>query len=181
MEEITKYCPYRVYSETVPAILKGDGDKIVQNFYPCIKHECMAYNDGVCVRGPMDDETTNYKMNSKKSNNKVVIQVLHEIGVSSKYKGTTYICEAIYIVAKSDIPLKITKDVYPVIAEKYKSSPTKVERAIRTAIIEGWLRGDPELQHKVFGYACDKNKGNPTNSEFIYAVAEYINYNNIQI
>lgn len=66
----------------------------------------------------------------------------------------------------------MTKELYPMIAEKFNTTPSRVERAIRHAIELAWDRGNVELMNKVFGYTIDVERGKPTNSEFIAMVAD---------
>ena len=99
--------------------------------------------------------------------------ILHEVGVPAHIKGYIYLREAIKLVI-DDVELLggITKTLYPMIAEKYNTTPSRVERAIRHAIEVAWNRGKVETIDKIFGYTIDQNKGKPTNSEFIAMVAD---------
>jgi two-component system response regulator (stage 0 sporulation protein A) len=53
------------------------------------------------------------------------------------------------------------------LAKKHKTTPSRVERAIRHAIEVAWNRGQIDAIESIFGYTIDSNKGKPTNSEFI--------------
>jgi two-component system response regulator (stage 0 sporulation protein A) len=66
----------------------------------------------------------------------------------------------------------ITKELYPMIAQKYNTTPSRVERAIRHAIELAWDRGNVEAISKFFGYTVNVAKGKPTNSEFIAMIAD---------
>ena len=68
----------------------------------------------------------------------------------------------------------MTKVLYPVIAKRNRTSPEKVERAMRHAIETAWSRGDVEVLHRTFGYSVDANRGRPTNSSFIAKLADQI-------
>ena len=68
----------------------------------------------------------------------------------------------------------ITKVLYPEIAKFFKTTPSRVERAIRHAIEVAWDRGNIEILNSYFGYTIDSNKGKPTNSEFIAMIADKI-------
>ena len=68
----------------------------------------------------------------------------------------------------------ITKQLYPTIAKKYKTTSSRVERAIRHSIEVAWRRGKAETMDEIFGYTVDTGKGKPTNSEFIAMVADRI-------
>ena len=67
---------------------------------------------------------------------------------------------------------QITKQLYPDLAKKYKTTPSRVERAIRHAIEVAWNRGQLETVESIFGYTVNSNKGKPTNSEFIAMIAD---------
>lgn len=113
------------------------------------------------------------KVNREKSYQVMVTSILHEVGVPAHIKGYVYLREAIKLVM-DDIDLLggITKTLYPMIAKKYETTPSRVERAIRHAIEVAWNRGRVETIDNIFGYTIDQNKGKPTNSEFIAMVAD---------
>ena len=66
----------------------------------------------------------------------------------------------------------ITKELYPEVANKYKTTSSRVERAIRHAIEVSWNRGDYEYMEELFGHSVDYDRAKPTNSEFIATVAD---------
>ena len=68
----------------------------------------------------------------------------------------------------------ITKVLYPTIARNYKTTSSRVERAIRHAIEVAWSRGRMETIEELFGYTVNSGKGKPTNSEFIALIADKI-------
>ena len=102
-----------------------------------------------------------------------VTNIIHEIGVPAHIKGYQYLREAIIMVVY-DIELLsgITKELYPNIAEKFNTTPSRVERAIRHAIEVAWSRGRVDTINKFFGYTVHEQKGKPTNGEFIAMVAD---------
>ena len=67
---------------------------------------------------------------------------------------------------------QITKQLYPDIAKKYGTTPSRVERAIRHAIEVAWGRGQTDTVESIFGYTVSAAKGKPTNSEFIAMIAD---------
>ena len=68
----------------------------------------------------------------------------------------------------------ITKVLYPTIAKRFQTTPSRVERAIRHAIEVAWSRGRMETLDTLFGYTINTGKGKPTNSEFIALIADKI-------
>ncbi len=102
-----------------------------------------------------------------------VTKTIHDIGVPAHIKGYQYVREAIIMaVEDEEIINAVTKSLYPRLAQKYKTTPSRVERAIRHAIEVAWNRGQIEVHDKIFGYTVNSNKGKPTNSEFIAMIAD---------
>ncbi len=102
-----------------------------------------------------------------------VTNIIHDVGVPAHIKGYQYIREAIMLAIKNeDIINAITKTLYPTLATMFKTTPSRVERAIRHAIEVAWNRGQIEMHDKIFGYTVNSNKGKPTNSEFIAMIAD---------
>ena len=58
------------------------------------------------------------------------------------------------------------------IAIKYSTTPSRVERAIRHAIEVAWTRGKIETINNIIRYTIHNNKGKPTNSEFIAMISD---------
>ena len=106
-------------------------------------------------------------------NQKDVTKIIRDLGIPAHIKGYQYIREGI-IMAIHDVNMMnyITKLLYPTIAQKYKTTSSSVERAIRHAIEVAWSRGKIELLEEMFGYTISAGKGKPTNSEFIALIAD---------
>lgn len=104
-----------------------------------------------------------------------VTNMIHEIGVPAHIKGYQYLREAI-MMSVEDIEMlgSITKILYPTIAKKFQTTPSRVERAIRHAIEVAWNRGKMDTIDELFGYTINNGKGKPTNSEFIALIADKI-------
>ena len=114
---------------------------------------------------------------SKSVNNKDLklnlTKLLHELGVPSHIKGYEYIREGIIeLYNDPSIIGGITKELYPDIANKYDTSVSRVERAIRHAIEVSWNRGNIDLMEEIFGHSVDIDRAKPTNSEFIVTLAD---------
>ena len=104
-----------------------------------------------------------------------VTDMIHEIGVPAHIKGYQYLREAIMMAVEDvDMLNSITKVLYPTIAKKFQTTPSRVERAIRHAIEVAWSRGRMETLDAMFGYTVNTGKGKPTNSEFIALIADRI-------
>ncbi len=103
----------------------------------------------------------------------LVTNIIHEVGVPAHIKGYQYLREAIMMVVNDiDVINQITKSLYPQIAHKFNTTPSRVERAIRHAIEVAWGRGQQEAVENIFGYTISAAKGKPTNSEFIAMIAD---------
>ena len=103
----------------------------------------------------------------------LVTNIIHELGVPAHIKGYQYLREAIIMVIRDiDVINQITKQLYPEIAKKFKTTPSRVERAIRHAIEVAWARGQQDTVETIFGYTISAAKGKPTNSEFIAMIAD---------
>ena len=103
----------------------------------------------------------------------LVTNIIHEVGVPAHIKGYQYLREAIMMVIKdTDVINQITKQLYPEIADKYHTTPSRVERAIRHAIEVAWGRGEQSAVENIFGYTVSAAKGKPTNSEFIAMISD---------
>lgn len=71
--------------------------------------------------------------------------MIHEIGVPAHIKGYQYLRDAISMVVDDmDMLSAVTKELYPAIAKRNKTTPSRVERAIRHAIEVAWNRGKIE-------------------------------------
>ena len=102
-----------------------------------------------------------------------VTSIIHEIGVPAHIKGYQYLREAIRLTVEDmEIINAVTKVLYPTVAKRFGTTPSRVERAIRHAIEVAWDRGDLETLQKYFGYTVSNAKGKPTNSEFIAMIAD---------
>ncbi|EOE7215456.1 TPA: sporulation transcription factor Spo0A [Clostridioides difficile] len=102
-----------------------------------------------------------------------ITNIMHEIGVPAHIKGYLYLREAIKMVIDNvELLGAVTKELYPSIAKKFNTTPSRVERAIRHAIEVAWSRGKVDTINQLFGYTVHNTKGKPTNSEFIAMIAD---------
>ncbi len=102
-----------------------------------------------------------------------ITKILHELGIPSHIKGYQYIRDGVGLVFENpDIIGGITKELYPELANKFDTTVSRVERAIRHAIEISWNRGNWDLMEEIFGNSVDIDRAKPTNSEFIVTVAD---------
>jgi two-component system response regulator (stage 0 sporulation protein A) len=108
-----------------------------------------------------------------------VTEILHQIGIPAHIKGYLYLREAIIMVVENiDLLGSVTKILYPSIAERFSTTPSRVERAVRHAIEVAWSRNNVDIIKKFFGYTIKTEKGKPTNSEFIAMMADRLRLSN---
>ena len=139
--------------ELVTNKVVGGEPKVRQN-----QNVQMTRSDYVKNTGNIETEITN---------------IIHEIGVPAHIKGYLYLREAIKMVIDNvELLGAVTKELYPSIAKKYNTTPSRVERAIRHAIEVAWSRGKVDTINQLFGYTVHNTKGKPTNSEFIAMIAD---------
>lgn len=120
------------------------------------------------------NEMSNKSINLYHSNLQISItKMLHELGMPSHIKGYQYIREGISMIYNDPSLIGgITKELYPELAEKFDTTVSRVERAIRHAIEVSWNRGNWDYMEELFGHSVDIDKAKPTNSEFIVTVAD---------
>ena len=102
-----------------------------------------------------------------------ISNIFISIGIPAHIKGYQFLREGVRLVIEQpDRINRITKELYPSIARRYATSPSKVERAIRHAIEVAWNRGKIENINSIFGIKVYTANDKPTNGEFIALVAD---------
>lgn len=133
----------------------------------------LAQKQTRVVISKQDTMETEYRMEDHLEED--VTDIIHEIGVPAHIKGYQYLRDAIMMsVDDGEMLNSITKLLYPTIAQKHKTTPSRVERAIRHAIEVAWSRGKVDTIDELFGYTINNGKGKPTNSEFVALIADKI-------
>lgn len=103
----------------------------------------------------------------------VISDIMRQIGVPAHIKGYKYLRESIMLsVGDPELMHAVTKVLYPTVARNNKTTPSRVERAIRHAIEVAWDRGDVDVLSGYFGYTIQNSRGKPTNSEFIAMISD---------
>lgn len=115
-------------------------------------------------------------LDSVKDNPEIrITKILREICVPVHVKGYYYIRAAILLMLNNpDYHCSATKVIYPTVAGMYTTTPSKVERAIRSAIDLAWNHCDFEILYRYFGYTVLYRRGKPTNCEFISMIADHV-------
>lgn len=121
-------------------------------------------------------QTQNTTVDSRNKNRIIdekISNIFITVGIPAHIKGYQFLREAIKMAIDTpDIINSITKKLYPAIAEKFETSASKVERAIRHAIEVAWNRGKIENINSIFGLKVYTSNEKPTNGEFIALVAD---------
>lgn len=152
-------------------IMKPFDKDIIVNRIKMVKQNSQKKNVELRAVGAYES----VKQFSRRSLENDVTNIIHEIGVPAHIKGYQYLRDSI-IMAVTDVDMlnSITKILYPTIAKKYQTTPSRVERAIRHAIEVAWSRGKMDTIDELFGYTIHNGKGKPTNSEFIALISDKI-------
>lgn len=102
-----------------------------------------------------------------------ISEIFISIGIPPHIKGYGYLREGIRMTIDHPYVINsVTKELYPAIAKKFDTTPSKVERAIRHAIEVAWNRGRIDAINAIFGSRIYLGTEKPTNSEFIALVAD---------
>ncbi len=102
-----------------------------------------------------------------------ISNIFISIGIPPHIKGYVYLREGIKMTIENPAIINnVTKELYPSIAEKFSTTASKVERAIRHAIEVAWNRGRVDAINAIFGVRVYIGSERPTNSEFIALVAD---------
>lgn len=108
-----------------------------------------------------------------------VTSVMHGLGIPAHIKGYQFLRTAITrTINDPDMINYVTKSLYPTVARIHGTTPSRVERAIRHAIEVAWDRGDVDTLTSYFGYTISRQRGKPTNSEFIAMIADNLRMKN---
>ncbi len=144
--------------------------------YYCIKpFDIETLKDRIHDVLNTDNKETRVFFNAKTTNHieEKITNIFITVGIPAHIKGYQFLREAIKLaIANPEIINSITKKLYPTIAEKYDTSASKVERAIRHAIEVAWNRGKIENINNLFGIKVYSSNEKPTNGEFIALVAD---------
>ncbi len=102
-----------------------------------------------------------------------ISKIFINVGIPPHIKGYNFLREGVVMAVKEpSIINNITKKLYPLIGEKYQTSSSKVERAIRHAIEVAWNRGRIDSINSILGVRAYVGAEKPTNGEFIALIAD---------
>ena len=140
------------------------GELLMERIHQLRTHEAPAKE----TAKPKTEERTEEPVTDLESEISIL---LSRMGISASIKGYHFIRKAVMMaVEDQDVLVGITKGLYPDIAKQYKTTASKVERAIRHAIESVWKKNGPQVYFEVAGYLPTEK---PTNGQFIAALSEY--------
>ena len=139
---------------------------------PCTTNSVTErIKDVFSLKAPTNNDSD--KRNKSRVIDEKISNIFITVGIPAHIKGYQFLREAIKMAIDTpEIINSITKKLYPAIAEKYDTSASKVERAIRHAIEVAWNRGKIENINSIFGLKVYTSNEKPTNGEFIALVAD---------
>ena len=124
---------------------------------------------------PNEEVTPKYENMTEEELFLKVTDIMKAINMPAHLKGYQYFRAAVILAYGDwDYINKVTKRLYPKLAEDFNTTPSRVERAIRHAIEYALDSGDLEKLHKYFTYTV--SKGKPTNSEAVASVVDYLKF-----
>ncbi len=136
--------------------------------------EIMSMEEGAM---PMTSEIVSPLPSPGKSLDERIASMFITIGIPAHIKGYQYLREGVkQVLMNPDIINRITKELYPNIAKKFETTPSKVERAIRHAIEVAWSRGRIDIINQMFGHCVYTPSDKPTNGEFVALIADKLMY-----
>ena len=104
-----------------------------------------------------------------------VSHALCELGITPNYCGYRYLRDIlIMVISEPDTVRRISKTIYPKVARMHSARPACIERGVRTAISRSWPKVHPDIKVKYFGIHSPALSRCPTNSEYIFIIAERI-------
>jgi len=118
------------------------------------------------------DDSQGVRMDKIDLLNNTVTDMMRDLGIPVHIKGYHYLREAIInVYANQRLLSALSKELYPIIAKKYSTTPSKVERAIRNAILLACTKGNIEQINRIFLFASGTKYGNPSNGLFIATIS----------
>ncbi|MDL2225458.1 sporulation transcription factor Spo0A [Eubacteriales bacterium OttesenSCG-928-M02] len=125
------------------------------------------------LKGSREKSGTVIQVSGNKSLDEKITNIFLSVGIPAHIKGYHYLRYGVKLVVEdSTLMSRITKALYPSIADHFDTTPSKVERAIRHAIDVAWSRGKIENINRIFGFNIYSKNDKPTNGEFIALVAD---------
>lgn len=137
--------------------------------------EILEKEEKPCVRMNVPAAVTVSETDStqREIDERMVKKLLKEMAVPMNIKGYQYLSKAIVLLSKEK-GMKISLGLYPKVAKEFGTTGSRVERSIRHAVERTFEIGNYDVLYEVCGTKVSVTKGKMTNSEFMYAIVEYL-------
>lgn len=140
------------------------GELLLERIHQLVDHETVRQPKVVQEEAVMEE-------NPFRNLEGEISVLLSRMGISASIKGYHFIRRAVIMaIEDEEVLVGITKGLYPDIAKMYKTTASKVERAIRHAIESAWKKNGQQVYFEVAGYLPAEK---PTNGQMIAALSEY--------
>ena len=104
----------------------------------------------------------------------LVAEILLEFTLLPKLKGTHYLRYSILVCYAAKGEIALMNEIYPAVAQSFRSTPNAVETSIRKAVETAWQNTLLPIKEKYFGASRAHSKTKPTSGEFIATIAEWM-------
>lgn len=112
----------------------------------------------------------------RKKIDKIIPKVMMKLGTKPNHKGFHYLRVGIkYCIENPESVTNFTKLIYPKLSEMFDTTPTAVERAVRTAIGSGWHMRDKKFAEEIFRNLLQSQNDMPSNTVYVSAISEWLN------
>jgi len=167
---IEKPIDFAVLKESLSGFCRPESQEISNRVIYADSTDKKPERDG---NDNVDKENSDFEKEREKELDLVIGRLFINLGISPKIKGFNYLRTAIVMLIKEPRLIEaVTKELYPKIGEKYATTASKVERAIRHAIKVAWDRGNTAAFNKMLGVEAYSSNERPTNSEFMALIAD---------
>lgn len=103
--------------------------------------------------------------------------LIRSLGIGATYRGYKYLCYAISLCLENeDYLLGISKLLYPTIANTFQTTPSSVERDLRTVINVCWERRNRSLLTTIAMYPLETK---PTTGEFLDILIGHLQHSSL--
>ncbi len=118
------------------------------------------------IMGQFREEMSNYVLRRQ------VQTELEEMGFRHKMLGFRYLLDGIVLcVGREEDSIHVSSWIYPEIARRWNTTVTRVERSMRWAIEQVFVKANIVQLHRHYPFDYDDENGRPPNSEFIINMA----------
>jgi len=161
-----------IQDDAITAKFRKKGCKMIFRI-PC-DPEDVAEEINRCVTiNKKNQSPVSVKLPSEKPLDERLANIFIESGIPPHIKGYQFLRQAVKLAIHTPSMINnITKQLYPSVASRYNTTPSKVERAIRHAIDVAWSRGKIDNINAIYGIKVFSKGERPTNGELIALISD---------